>query len=155
MKRLLHIITIALLLTGCGEKNGGDNNGGNGGTDTPPAPSVAELICGEWHSTSLAVSGDIYLDFNDDKKFEMYQRIGEGAYRLYRGTWNIEENILTGKYNDGENWAASYDVAIEGKNLTLKSKNDAAEVTKYSSCTIPEEVKTGCEVVVKSSEAGL
>ena len=137
-----------LLMTACGEK------GGNGedpiDPPTPPAPSGQEIICGEWHSTSLAISGDIYLDFNDDKTFEMYQKIGEGAYRLYRGTWNLEEDILTGKYNDNEKWAASYEVSVEGKNMTLTSKNDAEEISKYASCTIPEDVKTGCEIVVKS-----
>lgn len=143
MKRILYIISAVLLLASCGGKNEDD-------TKNP-----AEMILGEWQSTTLSVSGDIYLDFNEDKTFEMYQKIGQGAYRLYRGKWNIEGNILTGKYNDGENWAASYDVAIEGKHLTLTSKNDAAEVSKYTSCTIPEEVRTGCEVVVKSVEAGL
>lgn len=128
-----------LLMAACGEK---------------PAPTEQEIICGEWHSTSLAVSGDIYLDFNDDKTFEMYQKIGDGAYRLYRGTWNLENDVLSGKYNDNESWAASYDVDVDGRNMTLTSKNDAAEVSKYSSCTIPEEVKTGCEVVVKSDGAG-
>lgn len=138
------MLSALLMLAGCGEKNGEDDK-----------KSTAELLCGEWHSTTLTVSGDVYLDFNEDKTFEMYQKIGDGAYRLYRGTWNVENDILSGKYNDGENWAASYDVAIEGKNLTLTSRNDAAEVTKYSSCTVPEEVKAGSVVVVKSTEAGL
>lgn len=138
------MLSALLMLAGCGEKNGEDDK-----------KSTAELLCGEWHSTTLTVSGDVYLDFNEDKTFEMYQKIGDGAYRLYRGTWNVENDILSGKYNDGENWAASYDVAIEGKNLTMTSRNDAAEVTKYSSCTVPEEVKAGSVVVVKSPEAGL
>lgn len=138
------MLSTLLILAGCGEKNGSDNQ-----------KSTAELLCGEWHSTTLTVSGDIYLDFNDDKSFEMYQKIGDGSYRLYRGKWNIENDILTGKYNDGENWAASYDVAIEGKSLALTSKNDAAEVTKYTSCTIPEEVKKGSVVVVKSADTYL
>ena len=68
---------------------------------------------------------------------------------------NLTTDLYFRRDNDGENWAASYDVAIEGKHLTLTSKNDAAEVSKYTSCTIPEEVRTGCEVVVKSAEAGL
>lgn len=142
MKRILYIISVLLLLTACDGKNGGKK-------------SLEEKLYGEWQSTSLSVSGEVYLDFNEDKSFEMYQKIGEGAFRLYRGTWNIEENILTGKYNDGEDWAASYDIAIEDNSLTMTSKNDAAEVSKYASCTIPEEVKTGCEIVVKSAEAGL
>lgn len=143
MKRILYILSAVLIIAGCGSKEGDG------------AKSLSELICGEWHSTSLSVGGDVYLDFNEDKTFEMYQKIGEGAYRLYRGEWDLEEDILTGKYNDGENWAASYEASIDGQKLTLTSNNDAAEKTEYASCTIPEEVKSKCETVVKSDEGGL
>ena len=116
-----------------------------------------EIIAGEWHytTTESGVQIDVYLGLYADYTFDLYQKIGDGAYRLYRGTWNIEEGILTGKYNDGEPWAASYDAAVQDKTLTLTSKNDAAEVSTYTACEIPEEVRTGCEVVVKSEEAGL
>lgn len=140
MKKLLYILAAALMIAGC-NKDGGK--------------SLDQAILGEWHSTSISVNGDIYLSFSEDKTYELYQKIGDGAYRLYRGTWNIEEGILTGKYNDGEPWAASYDAAVQDKTLTLTSKNDAAEVSTYTACEIPEEVRTGCEVVVKSAEAGL
>ena len=139
MKKTLYIIAAILLLmvTGC-EKMG----------------KLEEKIISEWHSTSLSVDGDVYLSFADDRTYELYQKIGDGAYRLYRGTWNIEDGVLTGKYNDGEDWAASYDASIEKDILTLTSRNDAAEISVYASCEIPLEVKTGCEVVVKSDGAG-
>lgn len=142
MKKLLYILSALLILAGCGKNKDGKL-------------SLEEKLCGEWHSTSLTVSGDVYLKFDADKTFEMYQKIGSGAYRLYRGTWNLENDILSGRYNDGEDWAAAYDAAIDGTTLTLTSVNDAAEVTKYSKSTVPEEVKRGCEVVVKSAEVGL
>jgi len=142
MKKLLYILAAVLILAAC------DRN-----KDSKKTP--AELLCGQWHSTSLTVSGDVYLDFTDDGRFEMYQKIGDGAYRLYRGTWYAEEDLLTGRYNDGEDWATAYRIAIDGTSLTMTSQNDAAEVSRFSSCTIPEEVKEKCEVVVKSSEGGL
>lgn len=142
MKKLLYIFSALLILAGCGK-------------DKDSKISLEEQLCGEWHSTSLSVSGDVYLGFREDKTFEMYQKIGSGAYRLYRGTWNLENGLLTGRYNDGEEWAAAYDVEIKDKNLTLTSKNDAAESTRYTRCEIPAEVREGCEVVVKSCEGGL
>ena len=142
MKKILYILLSLLVAAGCGKNKEGKL-------------SLEEKLCGQWHSTSLSVSGDVYLQFDAEKTFEMYQKIGSGAYRLYRGTWNLENDILSGKYNDGEDWAAAYNVVIDGTSLTLTSVNDAAEVTKYSAASIPEEVKTGCEVVVKSSKAGL
>ena len=142
MKKIIYILFSLLVIAGCGKNK-------------ESKLTLEEKLYGEWHSSSLSVGGDVYLHFGTDRTFEMYQKIGSGAYRLYRGSWNLENDILSGKYNDGESWAAAYDVAIEGTALTLTSVNDAAEVTKYSACSIPKEVRQGCEVVVKSSEAGL
>ena len=109
-----------------------------------------QKLCTEWHSTQLPVTGDIYIDFNDDKTFELYQQIGEGAYRLYRGTWNLEGDLLTGRYNDGEDWAYAYQVTIDDKTLTLSAQEDRAIENVYVKCEIPDIIKETCNVVVKS-----
>ena len=129
-----------LMLSACGKK-----------PDNKTELTLEQQLCGEWHSTTLAVDADIYLSFAEDKTFEMYQQITEGAHRLYRGTWNLEGTLLTGKYNDGEDWAAAYEITIEGDALTLISVNDAAEKSVYKKTAIPEDIKTGCAVVVKSA----
>ena len=137
---LLLLVFAVLSFSACGKK-----------PDNKTELTLEQQLCGEWHSTTLAVDADIYLSFAENKTFEMYQQITEGAHRLYRGTWNLEETLLTGKYNDGEDWAAAYDIAIEGETLTLTSVNDAAEKSVYKKTAIPEEVKNGCAVVVKSA----
>lgn len=139
MKKTLLIICTLLLLASCGEKNGGKTE-----------LTLEQKLCAEWHSTFLPVDGDIYISFNDDKTFELYQQIGQGAHRLYRGTWHLEENLLTGKYNDGEEWAAAYTITINDKQLTMTSVNDAAEESVFALEEIPEEVVQTCEIVVKS-----
>ena len=58
--------------------------------------------------------------------------------------------MLTGKYNDGEDWAAAYQISIDGETLTMTSKNDAAEVSVYVKAEIPANVKDGSETIVKS-----
>jgi hypothetical protein len=138
MKKLLYILTAVAILASCGEKPGTGKQ------------TLEQKICTEWHSTQLPVNGDIYIDFNEDKTFELYQQIGEGAYRLYRGTWNLERDLLTGRYNDGEDWASAYTVVVADKTLTLTSSNDAAEVSTYEKASIPTQVKQTCETVVKS-----
>ena len=139
MKRILYIIVAALLMVACGDKNGKSKR------------SLEEQLYGEWKSSDLAIDAEIYMNFLADKTFELYQKVGEGAHRLYRGTWNIEEDLLTGRYNDGEDWAAAYQVAIKDKTLTLTSSNDAAEKSTYVQCEIPAEVKDHSVVEVKSS----
>lgn len=136
MKRILLIISAVLLLASCG-KDG-------------KKKTTAEYLYGEWHSTSISVTGDVYISFTDDMKFEMFQKSGEGAYRLYRGSWNVEGDLLTGKYNDGEDWAAAYTVTVDDRSLTMISTNDAAEKSTYTRTEIPEDVRNSSETVVKS-----
>ena len=140
MKKILLIFAVLALVASCGKNEEGKK----------PEIDLEEQIIGQWHSTSISVEGDIYIEFYQEKSFELYQQIGEGAYRLYRGTWNLEGDLLTGKYNDGEDWAAAYKVAIEGDVLTMTSQNDAAETSTYKKSDIPSEVKERCETVVKS-----
>lgn len=141
------MICTVLLIAGCGNKEEKKN--------------LDELLIGEWHSTSLSISdaytyaGEVYIGFNADKTFDLYQKIGEGAFRLYRGSWNIDGDVLAGKYNDGEEWGTRYQISIDGKTLTMKYSIHDSEVTSvYTSVVIPSEVKIGCEVIVKSEGAG-
>ena len=140
MKKILLIFAVLALVASCGKNEEGKK----------PEIDLEEQLIGQWHSTSISVEGDIYIEFYQEKSFELYQQIGEGAYRLYRGTWNLEGDLLTGKYNDGEDWAAAYKVAIEVDVLTMTSQNDAAETSTYKKSDIPSEVKERCETVVKS-----
>ena len=127
-------------MVSCGEKGG-----------KQPELTLEQKLCTEWHSTTLSLGGaDIYLSFEENNTFELYQKIVEGAYRLYRGTWNLEEDLLTGKYNDGEDWAAAYQISIDGKTLTMTSQNDASEVSVYEKKEISATVKESSETIVKS-----
>lgn len=140
MKRIFAVFFAMVLLASCG-KNGEDNK---------PELTLEQQIIGQWHSVSNALEADLYIDFQEGKTFELYQQIGEGAHRLYRGTWNLEGTLLTGKYNDGEDWAAAYQVEMREKQLVLTSNNDAAEKSTFEMAEIPAEVKDRCETVVKS-----
>ena len=134
MKKLLYILAATLLMAACGK-------------ETP----VEQGICGEWHSTSFSADGEIYLSLSEDNKFELYQQIGDGRHRLYRGTYNFENDILTGKYNDGEQWAYSYQVVLSGNTMTLTTLDESAQVSVFQREAIPAEVKDGSVVVVKSA----
>lgn len=140
MKRIFAVFFALMLLASCG-KNGKDNK---------LELTLEQQLIGQWHSVSNALEADLYIDFQEGKTFELYQQIGEGAHRLYRGTWNLEGTLLTGKYNDGEDWAAAYQVEMRDKQLILTSNNDTAEKSTYEKAEIPAEVKETCEVIVKS-----
>lgn len=140
MKRLIYIFSALVLLASCGKNN----------DDNKPELTLEQQLIGQWHSVSNSLEADLYIDFQEGKTFELYQQIGEGAHRLYRGTWNLEGTLLTGKYNDGEDWAAAYQVEMREKQLVLTSNNDTAEKSTFEMAEIPAEVKDRCETVVKS-----
>ena len=140
MKRLIYIFSALVLLASCGKNE----------EDKKPELTLEQQLVGQWHSVSNSLEAALYFDFEEGKTFELYQQIGEGAHRLYRGTWNLEGTLLTGKYNDGEDWAAAYQVEMREKQLVLTSSNDTAEKSTYEKAEIPAEVKETCEVIVKS-----
>ena len=140
MKKLLYIFSALMLLASCGKNE----------DDKKPELTLEQQLIGQWHSVSNSMEADLYIDFQEGKTFELYQQIGEGAHRLYRGTWNLEGTLLTGKYNDGEDWAAAYQVEMRDKQLVLTSNNETAEKSTYEKTEIPAEVKETCEVIVKS-----
>ena len=147
MKKIIYIMAAALLIAACGEKGSQQQGGGE------KLPTLKEQICSEWHSMTLPTSDtDIYMSLAEDGKFELYQKVGDGNHRLFRGTWNLEGTLLTGKYNDGEDWAASYNVAVSGSRMTLTSNNDAAETSTFEECSIPEDVKNTPYIEVKGSD---
>lgn len=133
MKKLLYIIAAALLMAACDKE--------------VPAKKG---ICDQWHSTSFSADGEIYLSLSEDNKFELYQQIGDGRHRLYRGTYSFENYLLTGKYNDGEDWAYAYQVVLADDTMTLTTLDESAQVSVFKRKKIPAEVKDGSIVIVKS-----
>lgn len=153
MKKILYIAALLLSVLSCKEPV--DPQPGPEPGPNPPVveKTLAEKIAGEWHCVVSDMDADIYLSLASANKFELYQKVGEGAYRLYRGTWSLDEKtaVLTGKYNDGEAWGSGYGVVLsEDENtLTLDPSADGEDQT-YRKESIPADVKENCVVVVKS-----
>lgn len=154
MKKILYIIALLLSVLACKEPVDPQPDPDPEPGPNPPVveKTLAEKIAGEWHCVVSDIDADIYLGLVSDNTFELYQKVGEGAYRLYRGTWSLDEKTasLTGKYNDGAAWASGYGVALseDEKSMTL-SPSEGDDQT-YRKESIPSEVKDGCVVVVKS-----
>ena len=157
MKKIIYIIAL-LCIAAC---NGTTPDTPTPGPDPGPGPSpeppveetLTEKISGEWHCVASDIDADIYLSLlSETNTFELYQKIGEGAYRLYNGTWSLDEEaaMLTGKYNDGTPWGSGYSLVLsEDKNsMTLTPSEGSEQVYRRES--IPANVKDGCVVVVKS-----
>jgi len=144
MKRLIYALACALLVVAC--------KGGSGSEEKKPSASIA----GEWQLSDVATKASVgsetvmvYLDFNEDNTFSLYQMLGIGRYRLHTGTWSMTGSSLTGKYSTGTAWSGSYEASLEGENtlvLTFVSADASlAEVDTYTRTTIPDSVKSSAE----------
>lgn len=145
MKRVIYALFCALTLASC--------KGGSGGDD---GKKTSAGIAGEWQLVSVATKAsvgsetvNVYIDFNEDRTFSLYQMLGTGRYRLHTGTWSLTGSSLTGKYSSGTAWSSSYEVSMDGDDtLVLTSVSADASLTEvdtYSRTTIPDSVKSSAE----------
>ena len=142
MKRIIYILSAAILclLTSCEKEL-----------------TLAEKLVGDWHCTATSTDAEIYVTFTAEKTFTLWQQIGEGAFRVYNGTYEFTlqegtdvQAILSGSYNDGTSWGTSYQVSgMDAEVMTLTAEGVAETYDKVKG-GIPEEVLRSAVTVVKS-----
>lgn len=115
--------------------------------------TTAEKLVGDWHCQATSIDAELYVTFTAEKTFVLYQQIGEGAFRVYNGTYNLKAtdagNILCGEYNDGKPWGSEYVLAFNEGGFTLTA-GDVSETYSRLTDGIPQEVTASCVTVVKS-----
>ena len=137
MKRVLYAFAVAALcfLTACGGKD-------KPGKDEAKASDIA----GVWELSDIVTKASIgtvqvsvYIDFTSDGKFSLYQKLGEGRYTKYTGTFALEKGVLSGKYSDGKAWGP-YNASVDKTSLTLE-KEGGKETDVYRKIdAVPAEV---------------
>lgn len=130
LKILSMMLLLAATLVGCDK-------------DNTPSGGVNSKVVGEWMLTEWngeATEFNVYLDFNSDATFAIYQQVWTLDYELFEGTFKTSGEILTGTYADGTNWASGYKFAVDGDKLTMYSQEDQSVTSVYTKCEIPEEV---------------
>lgn len=169
MKRLISLLAVALFgvaLVGCSDNE-----------DTPPTPPPpGETDVYGWHMTKWEVGGDdtnfpkeVYIVFDEEKNFEMYQDVSSNGFVKMTGTYTFDETSkkLTGKYSDGENWAYDYTVSgVDwlfgqfnqetgemsgvGETMVMTAADDSTYKLTFVYGIIPDEVINS--VIVRSAE---
>lgn len=138
MKKYTYLLAVAFIaLAGC-EKD-------------PGSKDHSCVVCGQWRGEALSAEVGIYIDFLCDGTFELYQKMNNDVFELRRGKWNLEADMLSGIYNDGQAWATSYKASVSGEVLTLVAQSEGNETNRYKKCEIPAGVTENCKYVVKSS----
>lgn len=146
MKKIIYILSAALcLLTSCEKEL-----------------TLADKLVGDWHCTATSTDAEIYVRFTAEKTFTLWQQIGEGAFRVYNGTYDLNtetpmahessvaRTLLTGKYNDGTPWGTSYEMDLQGTEVMTLTAEGVVETYNKIKGGIPKEVLESAVTVVKS-----
>lgn len=149
------IALFAMALVGCEEPvtPNNPNNGGGSGGDTPVI--IQTDIVGTWHLASwcsAAPEFDVYVEFTNDGKFNIYQQTWLFTYQHFTGTYQVKDNLLTGKYSDGSSWLTSYQHEVVNSKLSLKNSANLDEVSIYNAEIIPAEVIEEASTATRSEE---
>ena len=142
MRKLFAMAALLLALAACGDnKDNPENGSGGGSTNTKVSVTgIWELASVSTKATVGSVNVNVYIDFASDGSFSLYQKIGEGRYTLFTGTYSLSaDNQLSGKYASGSSWGP-YSAAMSGSNLTLTSAGGKETDTYKKISAIPESV---------------
>ena len=85
---------------------------------------VIPAIVDSWHITNFeeaTADVDVYIQFNHDNTFVIYQRNNTIEYVRYDGTYTIDPatSTISGEYSDGSKWAEEYSFQVVDGVLTM------------------------------------
>ena len=133
--RIILFAVLVMMVSACGDKGSDSKKGLD--------------ITGQWElidiETKAAQIGEaeieVYIEFNKDNTFNLWQMIGAGRFEKMTGTWILNQNVLSGKYSDGKAWGANYEVGIESGNLVMTETKQDIQTYIYRKCTIPSDIQ--------------
>lgn len=139
MKKIIYMFLAAAMfvLAGCKEKD-----------------EVQHNIVGEWYFSDQESGQDIeiFVAFNIDRTFDLYQKIGEGYPRHLSGTYEVDRTLVSGMYSDRTPWASDYNVSFVDGNMIMTSTTVEGYSVRYLKKRIPDEIR---DLAVDMTKSGI
>ncbi|MBO7220817.1 MAG: BACON domain-containing protein [Alistipes sp.] len=105
--------------------------------------SKSGSIIGSWKLTIWCEEesvNQVYMNFHDDNTFDLYQKLYSVVWFHYKGTYSLNDNMLTGVYSDGIAWSAEYNVLYGINQICLIKKSDNSDISIYAKESIPDYI---------------
>lgn len=111
---------------------------------------VKDLV-GDWYYETVEadVPVQVYVSFAKDMTFQLFQKVGDGAFRRYTGTYTFDGTLLDGVYSDKASWKEAKNVTIDGDVLTAVGVVTGETVT-YVRKLVPATVRYHYSDALKS-----
>lgn len=113
--------------------------------------AVVKELAGDWYYETVEADTpvQVYVSFAKDMTFELYQKVGEGAFRKYSGTYTFDGTLLDGVYSDKAPWKEAKTVTIDGDSLTSVGVKTGETIT-YVRKLVPATVRYHYSDALKS-----
>ena len=108
-------------------------------------------LSGDWYYETVEsdVPVQVYVSFAKDMTFQLFQKVGDGAFRRYIGTYTFDGTLLDGVYSDKTEWKEAKTVTIDGDVLTAVGVKTGETIT-YVRKLVPATVRYHYTDAVKS-----
>lgn len=118
---------------------------------TKSEEAAVKKIAGDWYYETVESDTpvQVYASFAKDMTFQLFQKVGEGAFRRYTGTYTFDGTILDGVYSDKTTWKEAKSVSIDGDVLTMVGVNTGESIT-YVRKLVPATVRYHYSDALKS-----
>lgn len=113
--------------------------------------AVVKELAGDWYYETVEADTpvQVYVSFAKDMTFELYQKVGDGAFRKYSGTYTFDGTLLDGVYSDKAPWKEAKTVTIDGDSLTAVGVKTGETIT-YVRKLVPATVRYHYSDALKS-----
>ncbi len=121
------------------------------------ADTTYAMIEGEWHMVSwsgeTSENIDLYVKFNADRTFVLYQKLKHVYFDKYVGSYSIADGVLSGLYDD-DTPTNTYNIEFGSDNTRLiLTKLDAPDdITVFAKEAIPSSVTDGAKSLTSRGE---
>lgn len=97
----------------------------------------ADSLVGNWELVSVetksatvgSINVEVFITFTAPDSFTLYQKLGEGRFTKFTGTYSVEEAKLSGVYSNNNKKWGPYTLGLEED--TLKLTTEGGEVNTY------------------------
>ena len=113
--------------------------------------ALVKNLAGDWYYETVEsdVPVQVYVSFANDMTFQLFQKVGDGAFRRYTGTYTFDGTVLDGVYSDKSTWKEAKNVTIDGDVLTAVGVKTGETIT-YVRKLVPATVRYHYTDAVKS-----
>lgn len=118
---------------------------------TKSEEAAVKKIAGDWYyeTTESDTPIQVYVSLSKDMTFELYQKIGEGAFRRRTGTYTYDGTIIDGVYSDKTAWKEAKSVTVDGDVLVMVGL-ETGETVSYVRKLVPATVRHHYSDALKS-----